>query len=268
MFSQVKFFFRTLSSKRFRENPKAPQLTDADKRALLVGLINGEQITACYNSLATGMGRSHLRSQLYKWYGIVGPGAAVSTLDWFLDEGHRTIFNDIWPIVKTGADAEARQQAIYSLYNERFRQDAAQANDDAEINSIKESCEINYEKAVEFGNNLRELMDGKRGNDPFVAFNEKNIDKGILAWDMGRLVTVTRSAFDARYIDEQTAWDYIRKAWRLAAAEYSTWEEFATAYLIGRGMWGGDSFTLIGMYDFTEHCVKDENSPWKTITLK
>ena len=268
MFSKVKFFFRTLSSKHFRENPKAPQLTDADKRALLVGLINGEQVTACYNSLATGLGKGHLRPELYKWYGIVYPKDAISILDWFLAEGHRTIFNAIWPIMKTVTDAQARQEAILALYNERFRQAAAQAGSDSEINSIKEQYETEYAKAAEFCNNLTELMNGPRANDPFVAFNEKNIDNGILAWDMGRLVTVTRCAFDAGYIDEQTAWDYIRKAWQLASEEYSTWDELGVAYLIGRGMWSGDSFTLIGMYDFTERCLKDENSPWKTITLK
>ena len=268
MFSKVKFFFRTLSSKHFRENPKAPQLTDADKRALLVGLINGEQVTACYNSLATGLGRTHLREQLYKWYGIVYPQDAVSILDWFLAEDHRIYFNDIWPVMKSVEGAEARQEALLALYNERFKQAAAQAGSDAEINDIKEQCENALAKAVEFCNNLTELMNGPRANDPLVAFNEKNLDNGILAWDMGRLVNVTRCAFDARYIDEQTAWDYIRKAWELAAAEYPTWDELGTAYLIGRGMWSGDSFTLGGMYNFTERCLKDETSPWKTITLK
>ncbi len=268
MFGKIKFFFRSLSDKKFRENPKAPPLADADKRALLTGLINSEQITAWCNSLATGLSRGHLRTQLNKWYGIASAEDAVSTLDWFQTEGHRAIFNDIWPIVKRATDANARQEAIHELYDELFNRAAAQAGDTAGTERLEERYENLLGRAIAYGDNLREVMDGTRGNDPLVAFNEKNIDKGILAWDMGRLVTVTRSAFGAGYIDEQTAWDYIRKAGQSAAAEYSTWEELAVAYLIGRGMWGGDSFTLGGMYNFTEYCLKDANSPWKTITLK
>jgi hypothetical protein len=268
MFNNLQQFFRALSNQDFRENPNAPQLSDADRRALLVGLINGEQITAYCNSLVTGLSRDHVRNNLNEWYGITDSEEAVKILDWFENEGHRTIFNDILPIIKTVKGMDACNEAIYALYNERFRSSAAQAADDDEVERIKERCETDFAKATEFGTNLKEIMNGQRGKDEFVAFNEKNVDGGILAWDTGRFVTIARCAFDAGYIDEQTAWDYIRKAYRLTAQEYSSWKEMATAYIIGRGMWGGDTMMLNGIYGIAESCLTEDESPWKTITLK
>jgi hypothetical protein len=233
-----------------------------------VGLINGEQGTACYNSLSTGLSKGHLRENLSQWYGINDSEGALSILDWFLEEGHRTIFNDILPILKTVSGMDARREAIYALYNERFHQLAEQAEDEDEVESIKQRCGTDLEKATEFGDNLKGLMNGPRGKDPFVAFNEENVYKGILAWDTGRLVFVARCSFDAGYIEEQTAWKYIREAYRLTAQEYSSWRELATAYLIGRGMWGGESMMLDGLYGVAEDCLDDENTPWKTTTLK
>jgi hypothetical protein len=269
MFNKVQQFFRAVSNKKFRENPKAPRLAVDDQRALLVGLINGEQITSYYNSLTTGLPRGQMRQNLQEYYDVASPEGAVATLDWLLNEGHRAIFNDILPIIGTVTGMDARREAIYALYNARLQQAAEEAaGDEEKIERAKAKCEEDCAQAVDFGNKLKGIMNGARGKDPFVPFSERNVGRGILAWDMGRLVTVARSAFDAGYIDEPTAWDYIRRGWQLAAQEYATWEELTTAYLIGRGTWGGDTLMLNGMYGIANDCLTDEKSPWKTLTLK
>lgn len=268
MLKMLQVLTRVFTGKRFWVNPKAPRISETDKKALLVGLINGEQIMSYCNSLATGLPKGRMREDLYKWYEITDPEGAVSILDWLLNEGHRTVYNEIFPVIKTVTGADARRDAIVQLYNERFRQEVAEVVDDAEAERIKEKFEGLLSRAVEFGDNLKGCVNGPRANHPFVAFNDENLSKGISAWDFGRLVTVARSAFSADYIDEQTAWGYIREAYRLTIQEYSNWKEVAAAYLVGRGMWGGDTMMLDGLYGIAEDCIAKEDSPWKTTSLK
>jgi hypothetical protein len=60
------------------------------------------------------------------------------------------------------------------------------------------------ERLTGFAGNLIECI-AERGNNPFAAFNETNIKKGILAWDLGQLITIVRLCYDIGYIDEKTA---------------------------------------------------------------
>jgi hypothetical protein len=101
-----------------------------------------------------------------------------------------------------------------------------------------------------------------------VAFNETNIKKGILAWDLGRLIIIARMCYDIGYIDEKTAWGVITNAYEMAVKEFKDWREVAVSYLIGRGTWGGDTMMLGGLYSIAEKAFEDDNSPWKNVSLK
>jgi hypothetical protein len=84
---------------------------------------------------------------------------------------------------------------------------------------IAEQFGGNAEKAAGFLENLLECVAG-RGDDAFVPFNDENMEKGILA----------------------------RNVHEMAVKEYSDWKDIAVSYLVGRGMFGGDSIMLNGLY--------------------
>ena len=89
----------------------------------------------------------------------------------------------------------------------------------------------------------------------------------ITAWDMGRLVMVTRSCYDCSYINEEEAWAYIEDAHKACKEEYPDWNEFAKGYIFGRAMWSGNSEYLTGIMSIAEGLLSDEESPWKKAKL-
>jgi hypothetical protein len=242
MFTTLKQLVRIFTTKDFPQNPSAPSLNDADSRALLIGLINSEQLTAYTDSLTTGLPKDRVLQGLSEAWGIDNGEEAREILEWLLQAGHRVYYNEILPLLGV-ADPEQRN----NLLEEKFGEYAP--------------------KAMEFAGNLAECM-AARGGNGFVAFNGENMKKGILSWDLGRLVIVARLSFDAGYVDEQTAWKFIRDAYEMAIREYSNWKDLAVSYLIGRGMFGGDSMMLNGLYSIAEKSIEADNSPWKHTSLR
>ena len=86
--------------------------------------------------------------------------------------------------------------------------------------------------------------------------------QSIDAWDMGRLVLVTRCCFDAGYISDEEAWRYIFNARSLSQKVYTSWEEFASGYVIGRAMWSGNTMSLTGIIEIAQGLLQDDASPW------
>ena len=69
-----------------------------------------------------------------------------------------------------------------------------------------------------------------------VSIEKEDFKRGILAWDMGELITLARVALETGYIDEQTAWEYIRFAGEKCRQIFKNWEEIGKSYLIGQAM--------------------------------
>lgn len=266
MLNTLKQFIRIFKSDDFMKNPNAPQISEADNRALLIGLINSEQTTSYCDSLTTGLPRERILQGLSEAWGVHNSEEALSILDWILNEGHRVIYNEVLPVLKI-QNAKNIKENIFQIFNEKFQQMAERVEGQEDLEEIKEKIEHQLGRAVEFVDNLTECIKG-RGNDDFVAFNDENMSKGILAWDLGRLVTVSRLASDAGFIDEPTAWDYIRKGYQMAIQEYATWKDLAAAYLIGRGAWGGDTMMLNGLYSIAKKSITEDKSPWRKTALK
>ncbi|MDR1976087.1 MAG: DUF1266 domain-containing protein [Campylobacteraceae bacterium] len=242
MFQTLKQIVRIFTIEDFAKNPDAPLIDEADRRALFVGLINSEQITAYADSLTTGLPKDRVFQGLTEAWDIYDVKSAREIIEWLRQAGHRAYYDEIYPLLKS-SDQEKRNRLI----EEKFGECAPEA--------------------IEFADNLAGCI-ASRGDNGFAAFNDENMKKGILAWDLGRLVVIARLCFDAGYIDEKTAWEVIRSAYEAAAKRYPNWKEFAISYLIGRGMFGGDSMMLNGLYSIAEKAFEDDNSPWKNIPLK
>jgi hypothetical protein len=241
MISFIKQTIRIFTQKDFPKNPNAPSINENEQRALAVGLINSEQLTAYSDSLTTGLPRDRIVQGLTGAWDIYDQEGAYSIIEWLQKEGHRVYFSEIYPLIKMNPDE--RNKRLEATFGE------------------------NAEKAIQFSDNLLECI-SERGNDDFAAFNDGNMKKGILAWDLGRLIVVTRLSFDIGYLNEETAWNVIKNAYEMAIKEYKDWKELSVAYLIGRGMWSGDNMMLTGLYGIARKAFENDNSPWKKISLK
>ncbi len=60
---------------------------------------------------------------------------------------------------------------------------------------------------------------------------------GILAWDMGRFVTVTGWGYLAGYISEKEAEEKISTILPMTQRSFQSWEEYAISYRAGRKFW-------------------------------
>jgi TPR repeat protein len=69
----------------------------------------------------------------------------------------------------------------------------------------------------------------------FVRNERKRLDRrGILAWDLGRIVVVANYAFASGYLSEQEAWEWIMRAAGGIQAAFGSWSAYAQNYMDGR----------------------------------
>ena len=241
VFSRLKQLIRSFIVKDFLKNLRAPSMSESEQKALAIGLINSEQITAYVNCLTTGLPKDRILQLLTESWKIYEKADAYDRIEWLQNEGHRAYYSKLYPLYKLNPDI--RNEQFQTLFEEKTK------------------------KAIQFADNLLECS-AEWGNDGFAAFNDENMKKGILAWDLGRLVVIARLSFDMGYIDEKTAWGFIKKAYETATLEYENWKEFAVSYLIGRGMWSGDNMMLSGLYVIAKGAFTNHGSPWKNLSFK
>jgi hypothetical protein len=202
---------------------------------LAVGAINGEQLTANVDSLETGIDRARLVEGLSESWGISSPDSARSTIDGLLREGHRVYFNDVVAIARN-------PENTWKLAVQRFEEP------DRVLEYVKHWAETEPE--------LRAAG---------MLKSEQDIARGISSWDLGRAINVARMAYDAGYLSRDEAWAAIEQAAALARPAFSSWEELAQSYMLGRAMWSGSGMMLDGLMDISKKLLVDAESPWTQI---
>ena len=230
---------KVLSSQKYRKNPEPENLSQEKLAALNVGAINSEQTCYYCDSLTTGEQKSEIQGNLANFYGINDHDSAIETLNWMLNRGHRVIFD-----------------AIKQVYSGTVK--------DMDYRNLDEN---EYESCEEYRSNLQDALPSLSSNE-YYKDDSEIAGISIVAWDMGRLVMVTRSCYDCGYINKEEAWSYIENAYEACKQTYSNWNEFAKGYIFGRAMWSGASVSLMGIMSIAEGLLSDEESPWKTILLK
>lgn len=175
------------------------------------------------------------------YYGIEDRETALETLEWLFISGHRVYFD----LIK-GALSDRETQIDRSGLDE----------DD-------------IARMQEYISNLRESF-GNLVSYDFIKLKQmaELYRQPIDAWDMGRLVLVTRCCFDAGYISDEEAWRYIFNARSLSQKVYTSWEEFARGYVIGRAMWSGNTMSLTGIIEIAQGLLQDDASPWVQCKFK
>jgi predicted component of type VI protein secretion system len=83
----------------------------------------------------------------------------------------------------------------------------------------------------------------------------------MLSWDLGRLVNVSRLAFDAGFLSREAALEYLKDAALQVKKEYASWKELSIGYQFGRAVWGGLA-QYEELKEGMEQLLTEEDSPW------
>lgn len=186
-------------------------LTQEEARALVFGAFLSSKNDMPFDTIELYGKEQRHRDVLADYWGVTDEASAKSTLEWLVNEGHRTTgqnygFNDVFQVYR----------GISTLSQE-------------EINSIKQ----NYATEFITLEKLEEILK----KDFYFSDNQLNSIKTVSAWDFDRLVTVARWCNASAYISRKEAWNYIYRAAQLGAEEYSGWEFYLAATVMGRVIW-------------------------------
>ncbi|MCL2888662.1 MAG: DUF1266 domain-containing protein [Elusimicrobia bacterium] len=125
-------------------------------------------------------------------------------------------------------------------------------NQFAEGKNVKDYEEeaANLKEALE-AFSAAKLIKGKKAPDMFI-------------WDLGRLINISRLAFDAGILKREEALKYIRAAAKEVKKNYSSWKDVSIGYQFGRAVWGGlEQFEE--MKEGMKQLLTEKDSPWVTL---
>lgn len=260
----LKKLFQIVSGKKYRNCPDGAAADPAAQRALQAGLINSEQIMAYCDSYATGLSDDALAEGLGSHWGIRSPQEATETLASLGRHGHRFFYDIVFRIYSDGASGEERQEVLEALIAsgrygspETVREQIAAQGPCQEKDLVFSALA----QAMEMLENLRSvfrLLEDKVNG----SYLPKDYSAGILAWDLGRLVTVARMSLDCKYIEQAEFDRILSHADKELRSNFSSWPQFAKSYIIGRASWAGQNMTLGGIIGIAEDLMTDERSPW------
>ncbi|MDQ0572771.1 hypothetical protein QFZ42_004605 [Variovorax paradoxus] len=260
----LKKLFQIVSGKKYRNCPSGPALDPVAQRALKAGLINSEQIMAYCDSYTTGLSNDALVEGLGSNWCIGSPQEAAETLESLGRYGHRFFYDIVFRVYSDGASGEGRQEVLDALVAsgrygspETVRMQVA-AQEPSEEKELVFSA---LESAMEMLENLRSvfrLLEDKVNG----SYLPKDYSAGILAWDLGRLVTVARMSLDCKYIGQDELNRILAHVDGELGSHFSSWPQFAKSYIIGRASWAGQNMTLGGIIGIAEDLMTDEKSPW------
>ncbi len=84
--------------------------------------------------------------------------------------------------------------------------------------------------------------------------------KGIIGWDLCRVIYLAECCARAGFITEEEAWREIMPTAKLVQTTFSSWEDMSANYLLGREFWSGTNNPRILAAERTLR--SDKNSPW------
>lgn len=256
--------FQIISGKKYRKSPDGAVKHQTEQRALNAGLINSEQIMAYCDSYATGLTAESLADGLGSSWEITSPQEAAETLESLSRYGHRFFYDIVFRVYSEGASEDARHQVLEALVaSGRYGApetvwERIAAEEPSEEKVLVFSA---LERAMDMLDNLRSvfrlLKDKVNG-----SYLPKDYSAGILAWDLGRLVTVARMSLDCKYIGQLELSRILAHVDSELRSNFSSWPQFAKSYIVGRASWSGQNMTLGGIIGIAEDLMTDKNSPW------
>ena len=102
-----------------------------------------------------------------------------------------------------------------------------------EFESIIQKRFFGVERFIQQGKNLYKFVKyTEERRDPIIWIND--LEKGIIGWDMGLLVSLARASQTCGHISKEQAWKYIEQAAQLCSLDLHTAEEIDKSFLLGK----------------------------------
>lgn len=214
-------------------------LTDSQYKKIALGAIYSEMAHAYINTLATGLDKTYvINTLLHSYWKLQTAGEAREKLVYLRDKGFRYYLPAIYKALVAKTEEE-RENMIDQSFQE----------------------EEDKEKAYSQLHNLIETMP-ELLQDGILQKEQDILKYGMIGWDCGRLVFLTRLCLEARIISESEAWAYIDAASELAHITYTDWESYAKSYVLGRAMWGGIHSDNRDVAAIAGYLLEKDESPW------
>jgi hypothetical protein len=165
--------------------------------------------------------------------------------------GHSVIFNTMLQAGE-GHTNESRVDKVIEIFTELMAQER-----NIDIN-------LNYDYLLGFSQYVVEATGFIMSH--FAPLVGPIKDVRTDAYDIDRIVTISRVAYGAGLFTEQLAVQNITWAGSLVPTIYKDWREFAIGYLLGRAIWGGvANQSFLDRVRIVDLLLQDPQSPWNTL---
>lgn len=195
---------------RFNANPLNFFLSSKRKKGLRIGYMEAALQGFYLNSISTGVHSQKLSDFLSKDYDCTDNESITEVFRFLINEGDRVPYQIMLPYLLS-------------------------ANNIHEFESIISKHFSGVKQVVQQEKNLYKFLRyTEERKEPVIWISD--LQRGIIGWDMGLLVGLTRAALGSGYITKEKAWGYIEKANMLCTDNLYTPEEIDKSYLLGRAM--------------------------------
>lgn len=211
---------KKMMSFSFNVQEGAPPLSPEQERGLALGAIYAAEGYLPINALSMGADARTAAKLLAGAWGVHGPADVPKTYAFLFDEGHRGLYELTvpWALRMIGTPRREQKEFGRTLMAELPRQ----ANERGIDPDRAMLAYTNWSMTYSYGMHS-DLVDP--------------LPDSILAWDMARVVHLSRLLRDAGFVSPEDAWAAVQRASDTARAGYGSWQEFADAFVVGRAFW-------------------------------
>lgn len=189
--------------------------------------------------------------------------AYINTLSTGLKKKGKAIIQDKWGVFNRDDAFNLLEDLCEQPYSDYFC--CGQSEADKKTNEESEQDEFTVSACWHYGNLMDcydELIQRK------VIINKREMERyGATGWDAARLVFIARLCYDAKYISEEEAWEYIDIAYEMVKGRYNSWHEFAMSCIIGRAMFSGKGYNYGLVKLETDELLSSPEGPWTQFPL-
>ena len=252
-----------------RQNLKAAGMPDAQIDAMIqmqqsAMSMGAEQMTAMANNLSE-MGINMDDADMEDFVMVENPSVNTS-YQWAIACGAdlAQLRGDILNDLNTDKDTEMSGSVLSNDWGIENHEDAVSMCDSLVAGRHSKRYNADAEKTDgEHSEEIAEALEVFTADNLLPAGSRA---PNMLIWDLGRLVTVARLAFDAGWLNRDEVMHYLRELAPLVQSVYKSWRDVSIAYQFGRAVWGGiDEFQYAVMKSNMEDLLNADGSPWKNL---
>lgn len=195
---------------RLNHNPLNLILRTRRKQGLRIGYMGAVSEGFYLNCLQTGIHPQKLTRLLSEEFHCFDTESVSGLFMFLINEGDRVPYQIMLPYLLSTENIDEFETII----RERF---------------------FGVERFVQQGKNLYNFVKyTEERRDPIIWIND--LERGVIGWDMGLLITLVRAALDSNYISKEQAWEYIEQADEMCSKTLHTPEEIDKSFLLGSAM--------------------------------